>query len=261
MVPTMGMARERRWKSAWVKNRKAVVVAASWEEGSKIVLRYILAFAAAAVAMSASPASAQFFLIQADMTGEAVHGGEAGLGMELPGATETELRAALVWNMRAALNVAALQCQFEESLLTQPNYNTILFNHGDELKKSYDVLTKYFMRTNKLPKDGQIALDQFGTRTYSSFTTVAAQFGFCQTAAGIMHDAIFAPRGSFYKIAENRTRELRNSLIPMYELHHPRGLLFARQGGMLPRFDDICWDKKGEWNPKKCGAFEMRLGS
>lgn len=225
------------------------------------MLRYILAFVAAAVAMSASPASAQFFLIQADMTGEAVRGGEPGLGMELPGATDTELRAALVWNMRAALNVAALQCQFEESLLTQPNYNAILFNHGDELKKSYDVLTKYFMRSNKTPKAGQIALDQFGTRTYSSFTTVAAQYGFCQTAAGIMHDAIFAPRGSFYKIAENRTRELRKSLIPMFEQHRPRGLLYARQGGMLPRFDDICWDKKGFWNPKKCGAFELRLGS
>ncbi|MEO9132794.1 MAG: hypothetical protein ABI240_16535 [Sphingomonas sp.] len=225
------------------------------------MLRFILAFAATAVAMSASPASAQFFLIQADMRGDAVHGGEAGLGMQLPGATEAELRAALVWNMRAALNVAALQCSFEESLLTQPNYNAILFNHADELKKSYDVLTKYFLRTNKTAKAGQTALDQFGTRTYSSFTTVAAQFGFCQTAAGIMHDAIFAPRGSFYKIAEDRTRELRNSLIPMYEQHRPRGLLYARQGGMLPRFDDICWDKKGAWNSKKCGAFELKLSS
>lgn len=236
-------------------------MAASLKRVLRIVLRFILAFAVAAVAMSASPASAQFFLIQSDMSGEAVHGGEPGLGAELPGATDAELRAALVWNMRAALNVAALQCSFEESLLTQPNYNAILFNHGDELKKSYDVLTKYFLRTNKTAKAGQTALDQFGTRTYSSFTTVAAQYGFCQTAAGIMHDAIFAPRGSFYKIAEDRTRELRKSLTPMYELRRPRGLAFARQGGMLPRFDDICWDKKGDWNPKKCGAFELRLSS
>ncbi len=221
------------------------------------MLRNILAFFAAAVAMCASPASAQFFLMQSDMAGEAVHGGEAGLGVVLPGATDTELRAALVWNMRAALNVAALQCQLEESLLTQPNYNTILYNHGDELKKSYEELTKYFMRSNKAPKAGQSALDQFGTRTYSSFTTVAAQYGFCQTAAGVMHDAIFAPRGSFYKIAEDRTRELRKSLTPMYEQRRPRGLLYARQAGMLPRFDDMCWDRKGIWKPKKCGPFEL----
>ncbi|GAA0321240.1 hypothetical protein GCM10009087_34370 [Sphingomonas oligophenolica] len=221
------------------------------------MLRFIMAFAAATVAFSASPASAQFFLVQRDMRGETVRGGEAGLGMELPGATEAELRAALVWNMRAALNVAALQCQFETTLLTQPNYNVILLNHKDELQKSYDVLTKYFLRVNKTAKAGQNALDQFGTRTYSSFTTVSAQYGFCQTAALIMHDAIFAPRGSFYKIAEDRTRELRNSLQPAGEQRQPRGILYARQAGMLPRFDDLCWNKKGSWVTKKCGPFQL----
>jgi len=223
----------------------------------KTVLRFILALAAATLAVSASPASAQFFLVQADMHGDTVHGSEAGLGVELPGATDTELRAALVWNMRAALNVAALQCFFETTLLTQPNYNVVLLNHKDELQKSYDTLTKYFLRVNKTAKAGQMALDQFGTRTYSSFTTVAAQYGFCQTTALIMHDAIFAPRGSFYKIAEDRTRELRKSLLPSYEQRQPRGILYARQGGMLPRLDDICWDKKGNWVAKKCGPFQL----
>jgi hypothetical protein len=221
------------------------------------LLRILCASAVAIGALSTAPASAQFFLVQRDNSGIAVRGHETGLGQELPGATEAELRAALVWNMRAALNVAALQCQFEPTLMTQTNYNTILLNHADELKQSYDTLTKYFARTGTTPKAGQTALDQFGTRTYSSFTTVAAQYGFCQTAAGIAHDAIFAPRGSFYRIAEDRTRELRNSLVPAGEQRTPRGLAFARQAGTLPRFDDLCWDKKGYWIEKKCGAFQM----
>jgi hypothetical protein len=221
------------------------------------LLRILGASAVAIGTLSAAPASAQFFLVAPDMKGTAVRGHETGLGQELPGATEAELRAALVWNMRAALNVAALQCQFEPTLLTQTNYNIILLNHADELKKSYDTLTKYFARNGKTPKAGQTALDQFGTRTYSSFTTVAAQYGFCQTAAGIAHDAIFAPRGSFYRIAEDRTRELRNSLVPNGEQRFPRGLAFTRQAGTLPRFDDLCWDKKGYWITKKCGAFQM----
>lgn len=225
------------------------------------MLRFILALAAAAVALTASPASAQFFLNQRDMSGEAVHGGETGLGVEFPGATEAELRAALVWNMRAALNVAALQCDFERTLLTAPNYNIVLLNHADELQKSYNTLNKYFLRVNNTAKAGQTALDQFGTRTYSSFTTVAAQYGFCQTAANIADDAIFAPRGTFYKVAEDRTRELRNSLIPMAEQRSPRGFLYARQGGLLPRLDKNCWDKKGDWNARKCGALQLGAAS
>lgn len=221
------------------------------------LLHILCASAVAAGALYAAPASAQFFLVEKDMKGTAVRGHETGLGQELPGATEAEQRAALVWNMRAALNVAALQCQFEPTLMTQTNYNVILLNHADELKKSYDVLTKYFARTAKTVKAGQTALDQFGTRTYSGFTTVAAQYGFCQTAASIAREAIFLPRGSFYQIAENRTRELRNSLVPTGEQRYPRGILYTRQAGTLPRFDEICWDKKGNWVVKKCGAFQV----
>ncbi len=194
------------------------------------LLRILCASAVAMGAFAAAPASAQFFLVEKDMKGDAVRGHETGLGQELPGATEVEQRAALVWNMRAALNVAALQCQFEPTLMTQTNYNVILMNHADELKKSYDVLTKYFARNGKTVKAGQTALDQFGTRTYSSFTTVSAQYGFCQTAARIARDAIFAPRGSFYTIAENRTPRAaqqpdpdRRAALPARPSVHPSG--------------------------------------
>ncbi|MDD1451225.1 hypothetical protein NHF48_009950 [Sphingomonas sp. H160509] len=142
------------------------------------------------------------------------------------------MRAALVWHMRAALNVAALQCQFEPTLLTVPNYNSILADHGEELKGAFDTLTKYFVRVNKAagPKAGQTALDQFGTRTYSSFATVAAQYGFCQTAGSIGRDAVFAPRGHFADVALARSRELRNSLIPWGEQRFPRYIGRERGG-------------------------------
>src|SRR3546814_10219941 len=45
-----------------------------------------------------------------------VEGNEPNLGFALPGATQSEYRAALLWSMRAGLNVAALQCQFEPTL-------------------------------------------------------------------------------------------------------------------------------------------------
>ncbi|MBC3943674.1 hypothetical protein [Sphingomonas albertensis] len=221
------------------------------------VLRTALALCVASSGLAvAQSASAQFFLQSRDFSGAAVTGEEADLGQPLPGATSAEMRAALVWHMRAALNVAALQCQFEPTLLTVPNYNSILADHGEELKGAFDTLTKYFLRVNKAagPRAGQAALDQFGTRTYSSFATVAAQYGFCQTAASIGRDAVFAPRGHFAEVALARSRELRNSLIPWGEQRFPRYIGSERSAPMMIRLDPICWNKKGEWVAKKCGA-------
>lgn len=178
-------------------------------------LRMVFALGCAATSLvAAAPASAQFFLRSHDYHGEEVTGTEANLGQVLPGATPVELRAAMAWNLRAALNVAALQCQFEPTLLTRENYNAVLLDHKDELAGVWQTLTKYFTRTSKTPRDGQNALDQFGTRTYSNFATVSAQLNFCQTASEIGRDAVFAPRGGFGPLALSRIRELRNSLTP-----------------------------------------------
>lgn len=212
------------------------------------------AVALAACGMAASPASAQFFIQSHDFSGEPVKGDEPGMIVQpLPGATPEELRAGLTWTLRAALNVAALQCDFAPTLTTVDNYNATIRDHSAELKNAFDTLTKYFTRTAKSKAAGQTALDQFGTRTYSGFATVAAQYGFCQTASSIAREAVFAPRGTLSEVAERRMRELRNSLVPYGEQRFPRYL--ARQGTStpLPSLDPRCWTKKGDWNRKKCG--------
>lgn len=218
-----------------------------------MVLRIALAAGAAALGLAAAaPASAQFYFKPKDYSGAAVRGDEAGIGQTMPGATEAEQRAAVAWNMRAALNVAALQCQFEPTLQTLDNYNAVLKDHQVELKTTFDTLSKYFARTAANKKAGQNALDQFGTRTYSGFSTTAAQYGFCLTAGAISRDAVFTPRGGFTSLAMNRTRELRNSLIPAGEQQFQRYVSYDRAS--YPRLDAICWNKKGEWQAKKCGV-------
>ena len=215
------------------------------------VLRSVLATAVAVASLAASPASAQFFMKSHDFSGEPVRGDEPGIGLDLPDATEAELTAGLVWNLRAALNIAALQCQFEPTLLTVPQYNAMMIDHAAELKSTYTTLTKYFARKNKAPRAAQNALDQFGTRIYGGFSTSAAQFNFCQVASNIGRDAIFMPRGSLHLLAKQRMRELRNSLVPWGEQRFPRGIGFDRTI-LLPRMDARCW-KKNEWNTKACG--------
>ncbi|GGB36573.1 hypothetical protein GCM10011380_27450 [Sphingomonas metalli] len=206
----------------------------------------------AMMAMPSGPAAAQFFLQHHVYTGEPVTGEEPGIAQILPGATPEERRAGLIWTMRSALNVAALQCQFEPMLLTVGNYNAALLDHKDELKTAWDTLGKYFARTAKTKRDGQMALDSYGTKTYSSFATVASQYGFCRTAGSIGRDVLFAPRGSFGDIAVARMRELRNSLVPYGEQRFSRYINAVPVS--LPRLDPVCWSKKGEWVVKKCGA-------
>lgn len=212
----------------------------------------MVAGASLAIAGIATPAAAQFYFKSKTYEGQPVRGDEPGIGQPMPGATPAELRASLVWNMRAALNVAALQCQFEPTLLTVPNYNAVLVDHRDELKAAFDALTKYYTRTAKTKAAGQSTLDQYGTRTYSSFVTVAGQLPFCQTAASIGREAIFLPRGQFGTLAANRMAELRASLLGVAA---EQGI--TRSGFLsaaLPRLDKQCWDKKGQWVAKKCGA-------
>ncbi|HEX4692969.1 hypothetical protein [Sphingomonas sp.] len=197
-------------------------------------------------------ASAQFFLKSYDFRGSPVAGTEPELGMPMPGATPAEIRAGLVWNLRAALNVAALQCDFEPTLMTVDHYNAMIRDHKDELKGALDTLNAYFVRTAKTKAAGQTAFDRFGTRTYSAFATVAAQYGFCQTASKVGTEAIFAPRGELGNVAVNYMRELRNSLVPWGEQQFPRA--FASRTYMyLPDFQPSCW-RKGVYNERYCGS-------
>ncbi len=220
------------------------------------VLRCVSLLTAMCGVALASPASAQFFFASPDVRGAPVRGDEPGIGEKMPGATEDEVRAQLVWNMRSGLNVAALQCQFEPTLMSVQNYNIVLYNHRDELKKAFDTLNRYFVRVAKVKRDGQNALDRFGTRTYTGFTAVASQYGFCQTAAAITEQAAFAPRGTFRTVAANRMSELRASLrIPFGEQRFPR--FEMRYVPALPRFDPVCWDKKDNWSSKKCGPYTL----
>ena len=201
---------------------------------------------------SATPATAQFYLQSRPYSGDPVRGDEPGIVQPLPEATPAELRAALAWNMRAALNVAALQCQFEPTLLTTSNYNAILKDHNAELKAAFDTMGKYFLRVGKSKAKGQSMLDQFGTRTYSSFVTVGGQFAFCQTAASIGRDAVFTPRGQFGTLAANRMAALRASLQGAFG-EQGVGRLPTRDSMVLPRLDAMCWNKRGDWQARKCG--------
>ncbi len=222
-----------------------------------LVRRILSTMACAAGLFAAAPASAQFFLKAPDLRGEPITGTEPGvLGPALPGATAAELRAAMVWNLRAALNVAALQCDFEPTLMTRDNYNAILKDHHGELDESYSTLGRYFARIHKTKKASSDELDRFGTRVYSSYSTVSGQLSFCRTAGDISHDARFARPGSLGELAKARLRELRSSLAGWGEQFRASRVVALPAHSQIPAFGDSkCW-KRDVYQTRKCGPVD-----
>jgi hypothetical protein len=192
------------------------------------------------------PASAQIFWKSPDFSGPPVLTLEPGFGPTLPGASPAEERAALVWNLRSALNIAALQCAFEPTARTLENYNAILGDHSKELNAAYAVLAAYYKRTTKTPKAAQAALDVFGTRTISAYSTVRGQLGFCETAGKIGRTALFAPKGNFGTVATERLRTLKNSLKTAGDQQFTMSYI-PPNIGRLPNLNPACWDKKGRY--------------
>ncbi|HEX8667215.1 MAG TPA: hypothetical protein VF727_02455 [Allosphingosinicella sp.] len=207
-------------------------------------------FAAAALAGAVpTGASAQLFFTPPDFKGGPVEANDPLIGLPIPGATQAEYRAHMLWNLRAGLNVAALQCQFSPFLRVVPNYNGILAHHSAELASAYTTLNGYFKRLQG-PAKGQKAFDDYSTITYNNFSS--PQMGFCQAASAIAKEALAAPKGELHQVARRRMRELRNSLAPVADPLPPYNPALIRVEAFpaLPPLSEECWSKKNQLKEK-----------
>ncbi len=126
--------------------------------------------------------------------------------------TKAEDEANAVWNVRAALNIAALQCQFSPFLATVKNYNDLLKHHGEEITSAQMTMIAHFKRY-----DGARAannFDQYTTRTYNSYSTLDAQYSFCDAAALVGRQLLTIPKGQLGAIAKIDNPVMRASLVP-----------------------------------------------
>ena len=124
--------------------------------------------------------------------------------------TAADIEANAVWNLRAAMNVAALQCQYSAFLRTTRNYNSFLQAHSEELVRAQMTMIAHFRRT-----DGAKALskfDEYTTRTYNSYSTLDAQYAFCNAAGLVGRHALAVPKGKLGTTAIARGPEIRAAL-------------------------------------------------
>jgi hypothetical protein len=160
-------------------------------------------------------APAQLFLYEPGFQSGPIDPSDPIVGLPIPGATADEYRAHMLWNLRAGLNVAALQCQYSPYLRTVDNYNALLAHHSRELARAYQALEGYFRRVHG--RTGPRQFDDYSTQTYNNFSTLHAQQGFCQTAAKIAKEALTVRKGNLHQLAAARMRALRSSLVPAYD--------------------------------------------
>lgn len=225
---------------------------------SRFPMRRALAGLALAITpMMALPASAQFFWTPPDMSAPPLTDAAAATALGLPGATPAEIKAGLAWNLRAALNVAALQCQFEPTLLSTSNYNAMIAHHDAELDVAQAALLGYFQRTVGKGKAGQSASDMYNTRIYSGYSTVQAQKGFCQATAEVGRQAIFADRGTLNEVGRTGLGSIKKSLVAVGEQFY--GTPGYDYVVTLPSFDPKCW-KKGVLLPACHQAWNDKTG-
>jgi hypothetical protein len=217
----------------------------------------LLGLSIAVASLAAQPAAAQFYWSPPDMSAPALTDTTAATALGLPGANAAEIKAGLAWNLRAALNVAALQCQFEPTLLTVDNYNAMIAHHDAELDAAQATLLGYFQRTVGKGRAGMSASDMYNTRIYSGYSTVQAQKGFCQEAGLVGRKAIFADRGTLHDVARDGLASIKKSLVLAGEQFY--GLPGDDYAVALPSFDPKCW-KKGVLEPVCHQAYNEKFG-
>lgn len=125
--------------------------------------------------------------------------------------TAAEIQANAVWSLRAGLNVAALQCQFSQYLRTAQNYNAFLKHHTDELNNAMTTLSGHFKRT--AGARGAANFDQFNTKLYNSYSTLDAQYQFCDAAGRVGREVLAIPKGELGQLAMQTYPQIRSALL------------------------------------------------
>jgi hypothetical protein len=124
--------------------------------------------------------------------------------------TPAERQANAVWSVRAGLNVAALQCQFSKYLRTAQNYNAFIKHHADELNDAATTLSGHFRRTGGAR--GAAMFDQFNTKLYNSYSTLDAQYQFCDAAGRVGREVLAVPKRGLGPLALQIYPEMRSAL-------------------------------------------------
>jgi hypothetical protein len=99
----------------------------------------------------------------------------------------------LVWNLRSAWNVAALNCLAPEYEPILQGYRAFLTKNVKGLKAVNDRIEKTYTSRFRVKRDAIVARDAYTTQVYNFFAEPAARAGFCRAALDMANRALAAP--------------------------------------------------------------------
>lgn len=99
----------------------------------------------------------------------------------------------LVWNLRSAWNVAALNCLAPDYDPILQGYRTFLTKNVKTLKAVNDRIEKSYTSRFKVRREAIVARDAYTTQVYNFFAEPAARAGFCRAALDMAVRAAAAP--------------------------------------------------------------------
>lgn len=172
----------------------------------------VLSHEPGAAAVKRKPASAR----KSPIAKVAASAPASDFGVNLRPMTTAEADANAIWNLRAALNIAALQCQYSPFLATVNLYNAILQQHADEIDRAKLTMMAHFRRYDGAR--GVTSFDQYTTKTYNAYSTLDAQLAFCDRAGTVGRELLAIRKGQLAPIARDHVATVRASLVPVKPL-------------------------------------------
>lgn len=100
----------------------------------------------------------------------------------------------LVWNLRSAWNVAALNCLAPEHDPILQGYQTLLTLYVARLKTINERIEKNYNGAYKARRDAMVARDGYTTQVYNFFALPPVRAGFCRAALEMSNRLLAAPQ-------------------------------------------------------------------
>lgn len=104
-----------------------------------------------------------------------------------------------IWNLRSALNVAALNCQDAKHATILPAYAALLDRNKRELTAVSREITKQFK--DRFGSDGRNAQDNYMTQVYNYFALPPAHDKFCDEATRVAGELMLVESGGLKTFA------------------------------------------------------------
>lgn len=99
----------------------------------------------------------------------------------------------LVWNLRSAWNVAALNCAGPEYQPIIDGYRAFLTRNVKSLKAINDRLEKSYASRSRTRREAMVARDGYVTQVYNFFAEPGARASFCRVTLDMANRALAAP--------------------------------------------------------------------